>query len=61
MAELVRCKKAYKQFLFQKAKNKWLKEGDANTRFFHQSIKLRKYTNRVIAIQDMEGQWCNEQ
>ena len=36
-------KKAYNSFTHQRAKMHWLKEGDANTKFFHQSIKARKF------------------
>lgn len=37
--------------LWQKSKLKWLREGDANTSFFHACISMRQRRNRVVAIQ----------
>ncbi|KAL2905125.1 LINE-1 retrotransposable element ORF2 protein [Bienertia sinuspersici] len=45
----------YVQFLKQKAKCHWLKEGDSNTKLFHRSIKQRRIQNNVYAIRDMTG------
>ncbi|KAK7281507.1 hypothetical protein RIF29_09565 [Crotalaria pallida] len=42
-------------FLRQKAKLLWLKDGDANTKIFHQSIKKRLYHNRVLNITKDDG------
>ncbi|KAK7268448.1 hypothetical protein RIF29_21146 [Crotalaria pallida] len=42
-------------FLRQKAKLLWLKDGDANTKIFHQSIKKRLYHNRVLNITKADG------
>jgi hypothetical protein len=35
---------------FHKSRSRWLKEGDANTRFFHACIKSRKRSNSIVAI-----------
>jgi hypothetical protein len=35
---------------FQKSRSKWLKEGDANTSFFHACIKSRKSSNKITAL-----------
>ncbi|KAK7250865.1 hypothetical protein RIF29_33597 [Crotalaria pallida] len=48
-------------FLRQKAKQDWLCEGDLNTKFFHQSIRQRRYRNRVLRIQDNEGRVLTQQ
>lgn len=40
------------QFLKQKAKVQWLKQGDQNTKFYHNYIKARRDTNRVFVIND---------
>ncbi|XP_062081089.1 uncharacterized protein LOC133785891 [Humulus lupulus] len=42
-------------FLRQKAKLHWLKDGDENTSMFHASIRARRTTSRVYAIEDKEG------
>ncbi|KAL2896817.1 Terpenoid synthase 19 [Bienertia sinuspersici] len=46
----------YMQFLKQKAKCHWLKEGDSNTKLFYRSIKQRRLQNNVYAIRDMTGE-----
>ncbi|XP_056688493.1 uncharacterized protein [Spinacia oleracea] len=48
---------AYLDFLKQKAKAAWLKDGDENTSLFHQSIKARNVHNQVYSIHDMDGVW----
>lgn len=48
---------AYMSFLQQKAKVKWLKEGDENTTVFHQSIMQRRVRNSVYGIYNMAGEW----
>lgn len=48
---------AYLDFLKQKAKATWLKDGDENTYLFHQSIKARNVQNQVYSIHDMNGVW----
>lgn len=49
--------KAYLEFLGQKAKMEWLKDGDENTRLFHQSIKARRVQNQIYSIFDEHGTW----
>ncbi|GJY87269.1 hypothetical protein Tco_0501897 [Tanacetum coccineum] len=51
----VKASKVEMKFLQQKAKMKWLKEGDKNTAFFHSIIKTRKSKNRVEYIKDDAG------
>ncbi|MCI11063.1 hypothetical protein A2U01_0032162 [Trifolium medium] len=38
--------------LKQKSRMKWIKEGDSNSRFFHQSIKGRRRRNQLAALRD---------
>ncbi|XP_074309508.1 uncharacterized protein LOC141643988 [Silene latifolia] len=42
-------------FLQEKAKTDWLREGDANTAFYHRNIKARITQNKVLQIKDMNG------
>ncbi|KAL2922219.1 LINE-1 retrotransposable element ORF2 protein [Bienertia sinuspersici] len=46
---------AYVSFLKQKAKLDWIREGDENTKIFHQSIKKRRLQNTIHSIQDVRG------
>ncbi|XP_062096307.1 uncharacterized protein LOC133802077 [Humulus lupulus] len=49
------------QFLKQKVKEDWLKQGDENTKFFHNSIRNRHIQNAIYSIWDMEGNWHDRQ
>ncbi|XP_057246824.1 uncharacterized protein LOC104884058 [Beta vulgaris subsp. vulgaris] len=49
--------KKYLLFLAQKSKMRWCKEGDENTKLFHQSIRARRLQNTVYAIHDDQGNW----
>lgn len=33
----------------------WLKDGDRNSKFFHQSANARKAKNRIVKLQDDQG------
>lgn len=39
--------KAHETFFNQKSRLRWLKEGDANTGFFHITVKLRQTINAI--------------
>lgn len=45
------------EFLAQKAKHDWIKDGDENTSLFHQSFKARRLQNQVHNIYDEDGVW----
>ncbi|KAL2903621.1 LINE-1 reverse transcriptase-like protein [Bienertia sinuspersici] len=49
-------KKIYEQFLQQKAKSQWVKEGHLNTPLFHKSIKQRRLQNTIYAIRNVNGE-----
>jgi hypothetical protein len=41
---------------FQKSKSKWVKEGDANTSYFHACVKGRRRSNSIVALK-MGDMW----
>ncbi|KAK1407856.1 hypothetical protein QVD17_39483 [Tagetes erecta] len=43
------------RFLKQKSKVHWLTEGDANTKYFHNSLKCRNHSARIDVITDSNG------
>ncbi|GJX81118.1 RNA-directed DNA polymerase, eukaryota, reverse transcriptase zinc-binding domain protein [Tanacetum coccineum] len=45
------------KLLAQKAKVKWLSEGDKNTKYFHNVVKSRMNLNRIMRIFDEQGNW----
>ncbi|XP_074265885.1 uncharacterized protein LOC141588337 [Silene latifolia] len=58
--ELRELMKARDSFLAQKAKLQWSLEGDINIAFFHNVIKRRIMLNKVLMIEDKNGQLCTE-
>ncbi|KAL8515928.1 hypothetical protein ACS0TY_014579 [Phlomoides rotata] len=49
-ARLFQDMKSKDSFIFQKARCKWIKEGDANTRFFHKYINKRRKRNEISGV-----------
>ena len=47
-------------FWNQKAKIKWLAEGDENTKFFHNTIKAKYVKLRIQKIRTEDGGWVEE-
>nr|XP_043639258.1 uncharacterized protein LOC122610330 [Erigeron canadensis] len=43
------------RFLKQKAKIEWLEAGDANSAFFHRSLKYKNHRSRIEVIKDANG------
>lgn len=48
------------QYWSQRAKAHWLREGDSNTRFFHQMASARKRNNKISRLKDLNGEWIQE-
>ncbi|XP_062113724.1 uncharacterized protein LOC133824761 [Humulus lupulus] len=53
--EFKRHEKLYASYLYQKSKIDWLRFGDANSSFFHASLKKRKLANRIVSFVSAEG------
>lgn len=45
----------------QKSRNKWLADGDRNTRFFHISTLTRRKKNKIDRLCNDHGQWIEDQ
>nr|XP_027090307.1 uncharacterized protein LOC113711341 [Coffea arabica] len=55
---------AYKReevYWSQKARIKWLQEGDNNTSFFHASVMSRRKQNRINGLKMRSGEWCRNE
>ncbi|XP_074313628.1 uncharacterized protein LOC141648812 [Silene latifolia] len=50
---------AREDFLKQKAKCDWAKDGDSNCEMFHQAIRKRRLHNKVLHIENSRGVQCN--
>ncbi|KAJ9536620.1 hypothetical protein OSB04_un000169 [Centaurea solstitialis] len=64
MEDLAHIQLAYQQarkdeevYLAQRAKIKWLNEGDGNTRYFHNAVKERKGKNFIRSVCDLNGNY----
>ncbi|KAM2045167.1 hypothetical protein ACFX1T_009399 [Malus domestica] len=47
-------------YWLQRSRVAWLREGDANSKFFHQSTLHRRRRNKVLKIQDDDGIWVEQ-
>ena len=43
----------------QRSRVKWLREGDANTKFFHMTTLQRHKRNKVLKIKNVSGDWVD--
>lgn len=41
----------------QRAKAFWLKDGDTNSKFFHESVRRRRWNNNITKLKDDNGRW----
>ncbi|XP_070668433.1 uncharacterized protein [Malus domestica] len=47
-------------YWMQRSRVRWLREGDANTSFFHSSTLHRRRRNQIIKIKDEFGHWVEQ-
>lgn len=57
---LVELRSQEESFFRQKARIRWLKEGDRNTKFFHQYVSKRHLRNRILSVVDSSGNQITE-
>lgn len=56
-ADLLRSLAEEEDFWRQKARIKWLQEGDSNTKFFHSTVLMKKARLAVTKLKDENGVW----
>ncbi|XP_071924686.1 uncharacterized protein [Coffea arabica] len=59
-AELTRSLAIKEQFWRQKARVKWLRSGDRNTKYFHAMVKQRRVHEMIHRIRKADGQWVED-
>nr|XP_016436823.1 PREDICTED: uncharacterized protein LOC107762942 [Nicotiana tabacum] len=55
--EYIRWMGMHDDILRQKARVNWFEEGDANTKYFHSTIRGRRRRLQILKIKDHRGQW----
>lgn len=45
---------------FQKSREKWIRLGSRNTKFFHAQTVVRRKRNKIHGLQLPSGEWCTE-
>lgn len=56
---LLRDLKNKESLVSQKARNKWLRDGDNNSKYFHRCINIRRKKNEICGML-INGAWCEE-
>lgn len=59
LEEFWRVAKLNDSLLFQKSRDKWIKEGDENTKYFHNLVNWRRRKNALKGL-DIQGNWVEE-
>ncbi|XP_057443253.1 uncharacterized protein LOC130735183 [Lotus japonicus] len=59
LGDLCKVSKLNESIMCQKARSRWLKEGDRNTKFFHSCVNWRRRTNNLVGL-SVNGIWEEE-
>lgn len=51
--------KMHDSLLFQKLRDRWIKEGDANTRYFHNMVNWIRKVNAIKGL-SIQGEWVED-
>ncbi|XP_042489804.1 uncharacterized protein LOC122069781 [Macadamia integrifolia] len=58
---LLKANQMYEKLWAEKAKLRWMKNGDCNSKFFHLSVKLRRLKNQITSLKKEDGTWVSDQ
>ncbi|XP_042520353.1 uncharacterized protein LOC122093874 [Macadamia integrifolia] len=58
---LLKANQMYEKLWTEKAKLRWMKNGDCNSKIFHLSVKLRRLKNQVTSLKKEDGTWVSDQ
>jgi hypothetical protein len=47
--------KSIDSMFFNRARSKWLKEGDSNSKYFHSCINARRRGNSIVTLRTLDG------
>nr|GLL35480.1 uncharacterized protein LOC109184133 isoform X2 [Ipomoea trifida] len=56
-AQYIRALHHQNDYWRQRAKQFWLREGDTNSAYFHNSVRRRRQNNRISKLKDEDGNW----
>ncbi|XP_042509127.1 uncharacterized protein LOC122084756 [Macadamia integrifolia] len=58
---LLLANKMHEKLWAEKAKQRWMKSDDCNSKFFHLSVKLRRAKNQITSLKRENGSWVSNQ
>ncbi|XP_042481025.1 uncharacterized protein LOC122061674 [Macadamia integrifolia] len=58
---LLKANQMYEKLWAEKAKLRWMKNGDCNSKIFHLSVKLRRLKNQITSLKKEDGTWVSDQ
>ncbi|XP_042509282.1 uncharacterized protein LOC122084931 [Macadamia integrifolia] len=58
---LLKANQMYEKLWDEKAKLRWMKNGDCNSKIFHLSVKLRRLKNQITSLKNEDGTCLSDQ